>query len=264
MKIKQIRNATLRIEYAGQALLVDPWLAAKGSLGSFADIPDTQMTDPTNLHSKMPLVELPETKEAILQGIDAYLLTHLHPDHFDFDPATGIAGQTLDKHVPLFVQNESEAKLMRQSGFQKVMLLRSAGSRFGDLTITKTPACHGTETPCGPACGLILQSPQEKTLYIAGDTIWYEGVAQTLAQYRPDVIILNACAASLVGFGRLIMNEKDILQVHRACPNSHLIASHMDTVAHALLTRQTLREKLAALGILGQVRIPTDGETIAF
>ena len=39
MKIKQIRNATIRIEYAGKTFLVDPWLEKKHGLGSFEDIP---------------------------------------------------------------------------------------------------------------------------------------------------------------------------------------------------------------------------------
>ena len=35
MKIQQIRNATLRIEYAGKTFLTDPWLMDKGAMGTF-------------------------------------------------------------------------------------------------------------------------------------------------------------------------------------------------------------------------------------
>ena len=31
MRIQQIRNATLKIEYAGQTVLLDPWLQDKGT-----------------------------------------------------------------------------------------------------------------------------------------------------------------------------------------------------------------------------------------
>jgi hypothetical protein len=38
----------------------------------------------------------------------------------------------------------------------------------------------------------------------------------------------------------------------------------MDTVAHATLTRKTLREKLAGKGILESFLIPADGEFLRF
>lgn len=38
MKLTQIRNATIRMIYAGNVFLIDPWLAPKHQL-SFVDIP---------------------------------------------------------------------------------------------------------------------------------------------------------------------------------------------------------------------------------
>ena len=39
MEIKQIRNATIRVLYAGKTFLIDPWLLEKGQMGCFLDIP---------------------------------------------------------------------------------------------------------------------------------------------------------------------------------------------------------------------------------
>ena len=39
MKIQQIRNAMVRIRYAGKTFLTDPWLAPRGSMGTFRDYP---------------------------------------------------------------------------------------------------------------------------------------------------------------------------------------------------------------------------------
>lgn len=264
MNIRQIRNATLRIEYAGKIFLIDPWLAKKGAMGSFADFPDSRMSDPTNLHVKMPMCELPIPAEEVISGVNAYLLTHLHPDHFDIDPVTMTGGHSLDKNVPIWVQNDTEAKFMEHSGFKNIGIFSETGTRFDDITIIKTPAIHGTEKPCGPACGLILKHPSEKTLYIAGDTIWCDDVKQTIKQYTPDVIVTNACAASLLDFGRLIMDDQDLVSLHDSYPDATLIASHMDTVAHATLTRKTLREKLASKGVLENFLIPEDGESFHF
>lgn len=49
-----------------------------------------------------------------------------------------------------------------------------------------------------------------------GDTVYYKGVEQALEQYRPDVVVLNACGAELMGLGRLIMGDEDVLKVCEA------------------------------------------------
>ena len=74
VSITQVRNATLQINYAGKKLLVDPMLAKKGSFPGF---PGT-----VNSHLRNPLVELPFEVEKIIE-VDAIILTHLHPDHWD-------------------------------------------------------------------------------------------------------------------------------------------------------------------------------------
>lgn len=43
-----------------------------------------------------------------------------------------------------------------------------------------------------------------------------------------------------------------------------VIASHMDTVAHASLTRKTLRAALERRGLSGRVLMPDDGEECVF
>ena len=111
MIIQQIRNATLKIEYAGKTFLIDPWLAPKGEMGSFAQTPfkPGADVDPSMYDALMPLAVLPEPVESVLSGIDFYLLTHLHPDHFDMDMRTGRLGPMLNKRTPIYVQNGEEA-----------------------------------------------------------------------------------------------------------------------------------------------------------
>lgn len=99
---------------------------------------------------------------------------------------------------------------------------------------------------------------------MAGDTIWYEGVAETLTRFQPDVIILNACAAEFVDQGRLIMDDNDVNEVYKSCPNAKIIVSHMDNVAHASLTRKTMRECLMQRDLWDKVLMPDDGEAYSF
>jgi hypothetical protein len=65
----------------------------------------------------------------------------------------------------------------------------------------------------------------------------------------------------LVKNGRLIMDDNDLAKVCAAAPEAVVIASHMDNVPHATLTRKTLSKKLEKKGIRNRVRIPEDGES---
>lgn len=76
MKIQQIRNATLIVEYAGRKILIDPMLSDKGTLPAF--IPAKNWT-----FKKNPLNDLPYAKEEIIKEVDFVFLSHLHPDHWD-------------------------------------------------------------------------------------------------------------------------------------------------------------------------------------
>ena len=78
------------------------------------------------------------------------------------------------------------------------------------------------------------------------------------------MIVLNVCGAELMGLGRLIMGAEDVLNVCEAAPNATIIASHMDAVNHATVTRAELRDFLRKHGKDGHVLIPEDGECLEF
>ena len=261
MKIRQIRNATLRINFGGVEFLTDPWLVSKAEGFTFGRSPFApEVVDSAQLDIVMPMCELPIPVADVLSGVEAYVLTHLHPDHFDM-AADGSAGAKLDKTVPLFVQNEDEVAVMKRSGFKDVRMFTGDGVAIRGVSLKRTFARHGTKTPCGPASGVFFNSPAEKkSLWILGDTIWCDETAEAMSALKPDVVILNACAARLKTYGRLIMDEADVESVCRAAPNATVIASHMDTVAHAALTRKTLRAALERRGLADRVLMPDDGE----
>lgn len=121
MKIQQIRNAMVRIRYAGKTFLTDPWLAPRGSMGTFRDYPMFRCR-PERLDLPLPLCDLPMPVADILAGVDAYIVTHVHPDHIDMAD-DGSVGTPLDKAVPVFVQSEEDAAVLRRSGFARVEVL---------------------------------------------------------------------------------------------------------------------------------------------
>ena len=107
--------------------------------------------------------------------------------------------------------------------------------------------------------GYLLQG-EEKTLYLAGDTVFYEGITETLQKFSPDVIVLNCCEATIPE-GRLIMNREDIAAVCNLCPNAVIIATHLDSVNHALLTSDDIL-RFAQERKLSKVIVPHNGECI--
>lgn len=262
MKIEQIRNATLKIDFAGKIFLVDPWLIGGQKFGRFIDIPGKPFhtPDPVREQIPMPLYDLPMPTEEVLRGVDAYILTHIHPDHIDIAP-DGTLGAPLNKDVPIFAQNETDAAALKKSGFNRVEIL--AENFFGNVKLMKTPARHGTIEPLGEACGVIFSAPNEKTLYLVGDSVWFGGVQNALLDFKPDVVIVNACAAELIGNGRLIMNDEDIACIAETLPTAQIVVSHMDNVAHATITRHDMRGLLARRGVENYF-MPADGETLTF
>ena len=258
MEIRQIRNATLKIAYGGKTFLIDPWLSGKGSLGTFADKP-FRCLSPEKESIPMPMCGLPMPRDEILRGVDAYVVTHIHADHIDMAPE-GI-GAPLDKETPVFVQDADDAGVLLKNGFRDITVLYE-NSALGNVSLRKAPGRHGTKIPMCPTCGVVFRAEGEKTLYVAGDTIWYAGVKNTLKEYKPDVVVLNACAAEIVGYGRLIMNDEDVEAVAQTAKNAKIVISHMDTVAHASITRYAMRGLLAKRGVV--YLMPEDGETLAF
>lgn len=254
MKITQIRSATLVIEYAGKKFLVDPMLAPKDSYPGFRGTP--------NSHIKNPTVELVTPINEII-NVDAVIVTHTHQDHWD-DAAQAL----LRKDIPLFVQDNADAEIVRAAGFHDVRVL-SSESTFEGVVLKKTYGQHGSDaalaalsTILGNVSGVVFMHDCEKTVYLAGDTVWNDCVRQNLIEHAPDVVILNSGDAQILGFGAIIMGKDDVLAVHLAAPHATLVATHMEAVNHALLTRKELRKFAIEHGMAHSLFVPEDGEAM--
>ncbi|MEQ5828886.1 MBL fold metallo-hydrolase [Sulfitobacter sp. NFXS29] len=253
-KITQIRNATLRIDYAGVRFLVDPMLAERHSFPGFPGTANNKQHNPM-VHLPLPIADIVD--------VDAVIVTHLHEDHWD-----QAARDALEKDLPIFVQNDADAEVVRGQSFTDVRVL-SESSEFDGVGLIKTAGRHGTEAHfeviaeiLGEVCGVVFSHPDEKTVYLAGDTIWNDDVAAVLSVHAPEVAILNAGYAMVQGVdGSIIMGAEDVLRVYEAAPEALLIASHMEAINHCVLTRAELRAFAAEEGFLDNLLTPGDGET---
>jgi len=249
MQIQLVRSATLRINYANQLLLVDPYLAARFTRPSYTGA------------SPNPLVELPFPPEEVISGAGLVLISHMHSDHFD--PA---AKALLPRDIPIACQPSDRAAL-EQLGFRRLLPLEDSLTWNG-ITITGTPCQHGSGTvldEMGSASGFVLRGPGEPVVYWAGDTVWCPAVAEVIAREQPDVIVTHSCGA-VWGSGVLIlMDAAQTVEVCRAAPGSTVVATHMEALDHATVSRAQLRAIASSEGISAeQLRIPLDGEILTF
>ena len=249
MKIRLIRHATLWVEVAGQGLLVDPMLAAPNVYRSLTVGPSA---------GRNPQVPLPCPSETLLHS-EAVLVTHTHFDHFDAEAIRQLSKDKLIFCAP------ADLGRCRAAGFSQARAMDETPGVWNGLQILRVGGRHGHGLMgrwLGPVSGFVVQAAQEPRLYIAGDTVWCPAVSAALADYRPEVIVLNAGAAQFNVGAAITMTAPEIVQVCRAAPQAKVIAVHMEAINHCRLTRRELAAHLSGAGVAAQVVIPADGETV--
>ncbi|MFD1512043.1 MBL fold metallo-hydrolase [Halomarina rubra] len=244
VSVTLVRHATLLVDLGDTRLLVDPMCSDSGVNPPIDGSPNDR---------RNPLCDLPEDVE---WDADAIVLTHLHHDHLD-DPARE---RFADAGLPVFCQPEDEASLSET--FEDVRVVAES-VEFDGLTLTRTPARHGHgewAERMAPVCGFVVEASDER-LYLAGDTVWYDAVAETLDDHDPTAVVVNAGAAQFEESRPITMAAEDVTAVceHTDAP---VVAVHMEAINHCLLTRDGLAQALAETAHDGQVEIPDDGETV--
>ncbi|WP_137153738.1 MBL fold metallo-hydrolase [Rhizobium sp. FKL33] len=248
MDLQLIRNATLKLRYGGLTILVDPYFADRHSLPSYTG------------RSPNPAVDLPMSIDAILSGVDLVIVSHLHSDHFD-----GVAKARLPKTTPILCQPGDEDQI-RGAGFVDVTPLDDRVTR-GKVRFHRRAGSHGLGAvlaEMGSVMGFSLSAEGEPSLYWAGDTVLYPPVADTIADLSPDVIVTHSCGALWNG-DPIVMDAEETLAVCRSAPWAIVVATHLDTLDHATVSRQDLRAAADAAGVSPQrLVIPQDGETLRY
>jgi L-ascorbate metabolism protein UlaG (beta-lactamase superfamily) len=235
VRITLVRSATVIVEVAGRRILVDPMLDAAGARPPIEQTLN-QVPNPT--------VPLPFPAEDVVRELDAVIVTHRHRDHLDTR-----AEEVLPRSVPVFCQPE-DAEALRDLGLKARPVDDTLA--WDGLTITRTPARHGSGRVAellAPVSGFVLDE-----LYLAGDTVWYEAVEETIERHQPRVAVVNAGGAEFVEGGLIVMGIDDVREVAARVPT--VVAVHMEALNHCFLTRAALRTALPS------VRVPDDGQTL--
>ena len=164
--------------------------------------------------------------------------------------STTRAEELLPRDVPVFCQPEDEEALRDARPRRAARRRRARVGRPPHHANARDATASGRIAELlAPVSGFLLDD-----LYLAGDTVWYEGVEETIERHRPRVAVVNAGGAEFLEGGLIIMGIDDVREVAARVPT--VVAVHMEALNHCYLTRAELRAAVPS------VLVPEDGETL--
>jgi L-ascorbate metabolism protein UlaG (beta-lactamase superfamily) len=237
-----IGGPTVLIQFGGVRLLTDPTFDPEGV---------EYNTGPVTLWKTAG----PAIRPDALGNIDAVLLSHDH--HSDnLDPS----GRAMLPHAQKVFTTLEGAKRLGDSAlglapWQSVEVAASDGKR---LRITGTPARHGPEGgDRGPVIGFILQftDAPEDSVYVSGDTVWYEGVEQVIRTFpiRAAVLFLGAARVPVVP-SHLTFTATEAIEFSRALPEAIIVPVHFEGWKHFSESKSEIQHAFAVAGVEDRLR----------
>ena len=114
----------------------------------------------------------------------------------------------------------------------------------------------------GSVMGFSIKAKNEPSVYWAGDTVLYPAVETIITDTKPEFIIIHACGARWDG-DLITMDAAEAVATCRLAPDATVIATHMESLDHATVSRDELRQHATGQGVSPQqLLIPLDGETL--
>ena len=243
-----IGGPTLLIELAGVRFLTDPTFDPRGT---------DYKTNVYTLHKTAD----PAIAADQLGKIDYVLLSHDH--HFD---NLDHAGRALLKHVTSVYTTTAGAGRLGANAvglapWQKVEV-NAAGNRL--IEITATPAQHGpADGDRGPVIGFVLSLKKEasESIYVSGDTVWFDGVAEVARRFPVKALVLFMGAATVkeVGPNHLTMTASEALQAAQVFSGAPIIPVHCDSWAHFTESRKDILDTFGRAGLAERLALLEPG-----
>ena len=244
-----IGGPTVLIQIGGFRLLTDPTFDAPGSY---------QRAAVTRVKTTGPAVT-PEK----LGPIDAVLLSHDH--HID---NLDLSGRAFLPHAGRVFTTPVGAERLGQT-VQGLAPWDSArlDADGRSLHVTATPARHGPpgiEDAMGEVAGFLLglEAPGD-AIYVTGDTVWYEGVAEVAKRFQPRLVILFAGAAKPRGPSFCAtMGNNDAIETANAFPHSRIVGIHNEGWTHITESQADLAQGFAMLGLVSRLQLLEPGQPV--
>jgi hypothetical protein len=132
------------------------------------------------------------------------------------------------------------------------------------LQVTATPARHGPagiEPLSGDVIGFVLtfKDDQMRPIYITGDTVWYDGVAEVARRFHAKAVVLFAGSAKTRGPFHLTMDVNDAIETAHAFPDALIVPVHSEGWAHLTQSRDDIKTSFDLLGLGSRLRLLEPG-----
>jgi L-ascorbate metabolism protein UlaG (beta-lactamase superfamily) len=245
-----IGGPSVLIELGGLRLLTDPTFDAPGRYEARGIV--------------LEKTRGPAIAAEAVGPVDAVLLSH--DQHFDNLDRAGRA--FLERAGRVFTTGAGAARLGGgATGLApwETVSLEGRGTR---LFVTATPARHGPpgiEPISGDVVGFALGLEQAgDAIYVSGDTVWYEGVAEVARRFRPRLVIVFAGAAKPRGPFHVTMDNNDAIETAHAFPEARIVAVHNDGWVHFTESQADFVQAFATLGLGDRVATLEPGRRAAF
>jgi L-ascorbate metabolism protein UlaG (beta-lactamase superfamily) len=251
LRLTYVGGPTAILDIGGLRLLTDPTFDPAGS----------EYPTPVYVLRK---IQAPAIPPESLGAIDVVLLSHDH--HFDNLDRAG--RELLRRAVRVLTTEAGAGRLSGNAIGLEPWHSIDVPTRDGRiLRITATPARHGPpDRDRGPVVGFALAFTDAPThsVYVSGDTVWYEGVEEVSRRFAPRVAVLFAGAARVreVGPAALTFTALDAVSAARAFDDAIIVPLHFEGWAHLSESRADLERAFAAAGLTNRLRWPMPGRPL--
>ena len=251
LQLTYIGGPTALLEVGGLRLLTDPTF------------------DPGGSEYRTPVYVLRKTQGPALApeavgAVDVVLLSHDH--HFDNLDHAG--RRLLATAARVLTTTAGAGRLGGNAVGLAPGQSHAVSTRNGRLLrITATPARHGPpDGDRGPVIGFVLAFADhpEQVVYVSGDTVWYDAIAEVGRRFTPDVAVLFAGAARVreVGPAHLTLTAAEAVTAAQAFPAALIVPLHFEGWAHFSESRGEIEHAFAAAGLAHRLRWPVPGQAL--
>jgi L-ascorbate metabolism protein UlaG (beta-lactamase superfamily) len=247
VKITLVGGPTALIEVDGYRFITDPTFDMPGQYR----LPHVTLTK----------TEKPAVAVSQVGSIDAVLLSHdQHADNLDDE------GRVLLAKAERVLTTVAGAQRLggKAEGLEPWRSVSMTKPDSAGLRVTATPARHGPagiEPLSGDVIGFVLagRDGNARPVYITGDTVWYDGVAEVARRFPAALVVLFAGAAQTRGRLHVTMDANDAVETAHAFPDAVIVPVHCDGWAHLTQDRHDLEVSFKILGLEARLRLLEPG-----